>query len=60
MRQHGSSSFLDALALSDMDTLTEAREAAVALLKSTDPEDRSFVRNVLETRAKMLNDIAIN
>ena len=59
-RQHGESSFMDALALSDMDTLKEAREAAVALLKSSKKEDRDFVTDVLKRYSKKLQNIAIN
>lgn len=59
-RQHGSSQLLDALSLSDMDTLTEAREAAVGMLSSPDPEYKDYVRNVLENHASELKEIAIN
>lgn len=59
-RQHGDSQLIDALALSDMKTLTEARDAAVRLLNSTSPEDKDFVRSVLERHSSQLHDIAIN
>ncbi|MBO4848511.1 MAG: ATP-dependent DNA helicase RecG [Clostridia bacterium] len=60
MRQHGGSQFMDALALSDMETLSEARNAAMELIKSPDPDERAFVRSVLERYSKQLENIAIN
>lgn len=60
MRQHGSSSMLDALALSDVDTLTEARSAAVSLMESNSPEDKKLVAEIIEKYADKLRDIAIN
>ena len=59
-RQHGSSQFIDSLMLSDMETLNEARNAAVTLLKSNTSEDRSFVERVLERYSGMLENIAVN
>ena len=59
-RQHGESQFIDALALSDMDTLNEARNAAVELLKSDLPEEKAFVREVLNRYSHQLENIAIN
>lgn len=59
-RQHGSSQFIDSLMLSDMETLNEARNAAVTLLKSNTSEDRNFVERVLERYSGMLENIAVN
>lgn len=59
-RQHGSSGLIDAIALSDMATLSEARDAAIKLISSNDPEETAFVSEVIKTHAKQLEDIAIN
>lgn len=59
-RQHGSSQFIEALAISDMDTLSEAREAAIELISSEKAEDRRFVREVLKKYSGLLDNIAIN
>ncbi|MCR5809205.1 MAG: ATP-dependent DNA helicase RecG [Clostridiales bacterium] len=60
MRQHGSSQLLNALAISDMDTLNEARNEALKLLSSGRSEEMAFVKNVLAKYSKQLEDIAIN
>lgn len=59
-RQHGSSQLIDALALSDMATLEEARAAAIDLLKSRAPEERAFVKEVIKRYSPQLENIAIN
>ena len=59
-RQHGNSSLIDALALSDIETLTEAREAAIKLLNGNSAEEKALVRNVIEKHSAELHDIAIN
>ena len=59
-RQHGSSQLIDALALSDMDTLNEARDAAIKLIESDDPTEKAFVREVVKKHSSQLEDIAIN
>lgn len=60
MRQHGSSSLLGALALSDVETLTEARAAAVKLLMSDSPDDKKLVSDVIVRYSDDLKNIAIN
>ncbi len=59
-RQHGSSQFIDAFVLGDMQTLTEARDTAIKLINSDIPENRRFVSETLKRCSGMLEDIAIN
>ncbi|MBO4384602.1 MAG: ATP-dependent DNA helicase RecG [Clostridia bacterium] len=59
-RQHGSSPLIEAIASGDLATLTEAREAAIRLLRSRDPADRGFINDVLKRYAPQLKDVAIN
>ena len=59
-RQHGTSQFIDSLAISDMETLSEAREAAMELIASNGKEERRFVRDVLTKYSGLLDNIAIN
>lgn len=59
-RQHGNSPLMEAIASGDLDTLTEAREAAEKLIMSRDPYDRELVNDVLKRYASQLKDVAIN
>ena len=59
-RQHGSSGLIDSFVLTDMETLSEARDAAVGLLKSERPEDRKLVEETVERYSPKLQNIAIN
>ena len=59
-RQHGSSQFLDALSLSEMSTREDARAAAIELLKSREPEERAFIKEVIKRYSPHLENIAIN
>lgn len=59
-RQHGDSQFIESLAISDMETLSEARGAAMELISSNGAEERRFVRKVLKEYSGLLDNIAIN
>ena len=59
-RQHGSSLLIDAFMLSDMETIAEARETALELLKSRDARDKKIVNDTLKRYSGMLSNIAIN
>ena len=59
-RQHGSSQLIDAFMLSDMETLNEARDTAIELLKSSDPEDAVLVKDTLRRYSSLLENITIN
>ena len=59
-RQHGSSQLIDAFMLSDMETIAEARETALELLKSRDARDKKIVNYTLKRYSGMLSNIAIN
>lgn len=59
-RQHGSSQLIDAFMLSDMETIAEARETALELLKSRDARDKKIVNDTLKRYSGMLSNIAIN
>ena len=60
LRQHGEPGIFGGLAFSDMETLTEARDAALKLMTSGSPSDRAFIKRVIEGYSKQLEDIAIN
>ena len=60
LRQHGEPGIFGGLAFSDMDTLTEARDAALKLMRSGDAFDRAFIARVIKGYSKQLEDIAIN
>ncbi|MBQ1520586.1 MAG: ATP-dependent DNA helicase RecG [Clostridia bacterium] len=59
-RQHGSSGLIDSFVLTDMETLNEARLAAVKLLKSELPEDKKLVSETVKRYSAKLQNIAIN
>lgn len=59
-RQHGSSSLIDAYMLADMQTLADARDTAVFMLRSRSKDDRRFVEDTLGKYSKVLENIAIN
>ncbi len=59
-RQHGSSKFINAFLLSDMNTLNEARDAAFKLIKSKDTEDKKLVSEIIKRYSPKLNEVAIN
>ena len=59
-RQHGDSQFIESLAISDMETLSEARGAAMELISSNGAAERRFVRKVLKEYSGLLDNIAIN
>lgn len=59
-RQHGSSNFMSSLALTDMDTLIKAREAAEKMMESRDPEHRQTVADTLKRYSDLLENVAIN
>jgi ATP-dependent DNA helicase RecG len=59
-RQHGSSGLIDSFVLTDMETLNEARLAAVKLLKSELSEDKKLVSETVKRYSAKLQNIAIN
>ncbi len=60
LRQHGEPGIFGGLAFSDMETLTEARDAAIKLIRSGNKEDRAFIRETIKRYSTQLEDIAIN
>ncbi|MBQ1893337.1 MAG: ATP-dependent DNA helicase RecG, partial [Clostridia bacterium] len=60
LRQHGEPGIFGGLAFSDMETLTEARDAAIKLIRSGNEEDRAFIRETIKRYSTQLEDIAIN
>lgn len=59
-RQSGLAGVTGALMLSDVETLTAARDEALALLNDNSPSSRRYVDDVLKRNKKLLNDIAVN
>ena len=59
-RQSGVSGVTGAFLLSDMETLTAARDEALMLKNDRSPQARRFVKGVLDRHSELLKDIAIN